>query len=295
MNNIQTYLDNFLTEKEQKMKIAENIIGIDNLLNLILVIENVRPAYLFQPIDYKESSADGEKSKHILNQIKEVFPELKHYDTYQGVLISKKELNIDKNTIISSDEMGRILGYPCWDGFSKIDSTKETTYGVRIIVIQTIKPFIYKETELISNICKDFSQFSNAYNNFIDRCEFVFARTPYNYLNIKNVVIHVEKYPSLDSILNKLASNIPLDNNDKDKISNIFYNACLNNLSSFHFEPDNPTHRGILLGILLNEKNSLLTPFMPFKPDSLKYAEICEISKNLEKDIIDMLHKSKIH
>jgi hypothetical protein len=258
-----------------------------DLLNLILVRENIRPAFLFQPIDYNESSKDGEKCKQILNNIQELFPELNHYEITQGILISKQNLNIEELLLISGDKLGKILGYPCWDGFSKIDSDTETTYGIDIIVVQN-----NNHIQLIANICKDYSNYLIEFKDFIDKCKSVFFKDSYNYLHISDVIIDIQKYPSLDSIIDKLVYNHPLDNSDKNKISNIFYNASFYYLNSHHFEEDNPKHQGILLGILLNEKNSLLTPFIPIKPDSLEYTKICEISKKMENDIILLLNQT---
>jgi len=267
---------------------SENIIETGDLLNLILVTENVRPACLFQPINYNESSKEGEKSKQILNKIKKLFPELKHYDTNQGILISKKEFNIKEISFISGEKLGKILGYPCWDGFSKIDSENETTYSIDIIAVVE-----NKEIQLIANVCKHYSTYLNEFKEFIQNCKSVFFKDSYNYLHISDVIIDIRKFPSLNSILDKLAYNHPLDNSDKDKISNIFYNASFNNLSAVHFEENNPKHQGILLGILLNDKHSLLTPFIPMKPDSLESKEICEISTKLENDIIHFLNESR--
>ena len=79
-------------------------IGLYNLINLILVKERVRPAFLLQPQD-----KGNENIKKIINNIKIYFPELIHskdYLIYQGIIISYDNFN---GREISLNEMGRIF------------------------------------------------------------------------------------------------------------------------------------------------------------------------------------------
>ena len=102
------------------------IIGMNNLLNCILVMENIRPSMLIQPVDYSEVSEKDKKTKSILDEIKKIFPKLKqsnHYQEYQGIIISKK--NYNNRIDISLEEMGKILGYPCYKDFNNIYSIKK--------------------------------------------------------------------------------------------------------------------------------------------------------------------------
>lgn len=257
---------------------------IGTLLNLVLVNENVRPAFLFQPIDFGESSPDGEKSKKILNYAKTFLPNLTFLETYQGVLIYKEKTLLDDKQI-SSEEMGRILGYPCYKE-SPVDSSIETVYAVDVNVKIKDNNII----QLFGNNCKDYSPYQTQYEDFAKKAKNTFAKFPY--LNVVDVFIEVTKYPSLNSIIDKLIRFDTIDADDKTMIGNTFYNACFPNLDSIHFEEDNPIHRGILVGILLKEKHCLLEPFFPLKPDSVEYHEVSNISKRLEDDIIDVLNKS---
>ena len=266
---------------------------ISTLLNLVLVNENVRPAFLFQPIDFGESSPDGVKSKKILNYANTFFPNLSHLNTFQGVLIYKSDMEntlfnekISFDKKISSEEMGRILGYPCCKK-SQSYSLNETRYAVDVNVKKNNNII-----QLFANICKDFSPYQTQYEDFTKDAKKTFAKFPY--LNVDDVFIQVTKYPSLNSIIDKLIRFDTLDADDKTMIGNTFYNACFQNLDLIHFEENNQIHRGILIGILLKEKNCLLEPFFPLKPDSVEYTEVSNISKRLEDDIIDVLNKSII-
>jgi hypothetical protein len=171
-----------------------------SLLNLVLVNENVRPAFLFQPIDFGESSPDGEKSKKILNYTKTFFPNLTHFETYQGVLIYKEKPLFNGNILldekISSEEMGRILGYPCYKE-SPNDSSIETVYAVDVNVKIKDNNII----QLFGNMCKDYSPYQPQYENFAKEAKNAFAKFPY--LNVVDVFIEVTKYPSLNSIIDK--------------------------------------------------------------------------------------------
>lgn len=51
-----------------------NDLDMDVILNCILVNENVRPAMLVQPVDYKEASHEGPKTKYIIEEIKKNVP-----------------------------------------------------------------------------------------------------------------------------------------------------------------------------------------------------------------------------
>ena len=57
---------------------------------------------------------------------------------------------------------------------------------------------------------------------------------------------------------------------------------------------NNPIHRGILLNILINDKNDILSPFYPLYkyPNEKKHVKI--ISKNLSNDLVSILESSYI-
>ena len=70
------------------------------LINLILVTENIRPAFLLQYIDYGEIKKEHTFTNSILLLVKKYFPTLiqsKHYHHNQGVIISKISYDSRKN------------------------------------------------------------------------------------------------------------------------------------------------------------------------------------------------------
>jgi hypothetical protein len=57
---------------------------------------------------------------------------------------------------------------------------------------------------------------------------------------------------------------------------------------------NNEIHKGIVLDLLIRNKNDTLSPFFPLQNYPEKDAEIHEITQSWENDIIDVLEKTKI-
>jgi hypothetical protein len=92
------------------------------LMNCILVDKGIRPAMLIQPQDYGEVTWNDPHTKQILDSIQTKFPRLKqshHYEKYQGIIVSKQNFN---GKTIDNTEMGRILGYPCYEDYETSNS-----------------------------------------------------------------------------------------------------------------------------------------------------------------------------
>ena len=121
-------------------------IPTDVLMNVILVNENVRPAMLIQPQDYREYDETGPITSNILLKLKEKFPKLifsGNYELYQGIIVSKKDYNHQN---ISLQKMGKILGYPCYLDFNP-ESDKER------YLIDIRADYNEKSFQLLANIC----------------------------------------------------------------------------------------------------------------------------------------------
>ena len=109
--------------------IREDLVG--ELLNVILVIHDIRPAMLLQKADYFPNPQ--EKMDHIVTLFKALFKyPLIYTQKGIGVFISKNELppgNTDK-------VYGEILGYPCADDYEYIikNSASLRTYAIGVWV-----------------------------------------------------------------------------------------------------------------------------------------------------------------
>jgi hypothetical protein len=270
-------------------------IGIVNVLNSILVNENVRPAMLVQPVDYNELTGKDPKTKIIIEEIKEMFPELllsEDYESYQGVIISKTNYN---NSYISEKRMGKILGYPYYKDFNSINH-ENVFYSIDFYV----KEINGRKIQLFANICKDEIN-TEQFKSFIDQAKIAFGKEKYkdilNGFEIYEVGTKINKIVPTQSIIQKIIENKELEQDELNKIQNILFNFGFSTEIQIyfldHFQYHNPIHKGILLDLLIKEKNDILSPFYPLQyyPDQEK--NVYEITKKLEKDTIDILEKTK--
>lgn len=267
------------------------------ILNCILVNENVRPAMLVQPADYKEVTHKCPKTKAIIEGIIKYFPNLilsTDYEKYQGVIISKIDYNGNKT--ISSKEMGKLLGYPCYEDFTTIDADK-INYTIDIYV----KTTQYNQIQILANKCKDETKLEE-FNTLANKAEKAFAKKEYkeilNGLEVKEV--YVESLPNIptQTIINKLLQNINLDQTELDKIQNILFNFGFSMELEFYFmiyfQYNNPIHKGILLELLLKEKHNILSPFYPLQNYPIQSKKVNEIIEDWEKGLLDILKKTAI-
>lgn len=286
------------------MSLIEKI-GIENVLNSILVNENVRPAMLVQPADYKEATGKDPKTKFIVDAIKERFPDLivsEDYKTYQGVIISKT--NYNDRIDISLERMGEILGYPCYQDFEKIDPDN-ISYSIDVYVKQKNRQTIQTQTHLFfTNICKDADEIKiKEFKEFADRAKTAFEKEEYKDVLVgfeaDKVVVEVNKIVPTQIIINNLIENKTLDDDEVYKIKNILFNFGFSMELQFYFldnfQYTNPVHKGILLSLLVKEKHDTLTPFFPLQNYPVQSKEVDEITEAWEKDIISLLEKTKIH
>lgn len=269
-----------------------NKIGIENLLNAILVNEDVRPAMLFQDNDYENK----ETVKIILKEIKKLFPNLIHstsYQTYQGVIISKIDYN-KKN--ITLEKMGEILGYPCHDSFMNIDRNNDDIYGIDILVDIKNNPTI----SLFSNICPNTSKI-NEFNDFAEVSKIILNLPKYSKIlsaiEITNVYIDVNFIPCLNSIINKLISNEQInDVNYINSIENAIWNIGFNDQQFNEIKSlinyNNHIHKGIIIYLLVETKNDKLSPFFPLYNYPHQFNEVTNITLELGKSLIDVLKKT---
>jgi len=262
-------------------------IGVENILSLILVNENIRPAFLFQSNSINELS--------ILVEIKKQFTELTHsndYTTYQGTIISRKNYNGQQN--ITTEEMGKILGYPCYKGFDSLDRSK-TYYTIDIVATSTTGKKYY----ILTNVCPNKSNLFK-FTKIAEKARWAFAKEKYKPLigndEIKTVDVVVTEEIPTQYIINKLIQNKNLTKEEKDKVINILFNFGFSMILEIYFidkfQYDNPVHRGILLSLLLREINDNLTPFFPLQNYPEQDVKVEEITQKFEEELIKVLKKT---
>jgi len=270
-----------------KMNLPLNV-----LMNCILVKERVRPALLVQPIDYDENTGKEPKTKQILESIKTLFPELLHSEDYQGILISYEDYNGKE---IDLQEMGRILGYPCYADFGSIDKDA-FSYAVDITVLLENG----ERVQLFANVCKDTSKESE-FESIAKAADAVLKKEEYTAMfksPIKMVNVEVDETIPVKAIINKIIKKEKLPENYIWQINNIFYNFGFSfEFQDFfleHFQKENPVHNGILLSLLLNERNNTLSAFYPLQRFPDEEIEVTETTTAWEKDLKDILLRTKI-
>ena len=260
------------------------------LLNCILVMEDIRPSLMVQPIDYKEVNGKDPKTSKILSKIKELFPELIHseeYEMYQGVLISKKSYDGRKD--IDVHEMGKLLGYPCYQ--DKINKHMRS-YTIEVIAYTKIGMPI----QLFANACKDDSLLKK-FKTLAEKATKAFTKH-HDLLIREGIDIHrvsaeIEEFIPSSVVVDKLIKNIKLSENEIFKIGNVFYNFGFERLTTDMIQFNNEIHKGIVLDLLVRDKNDTLSPFFPLQNYPEKDAEINQITQSWENDIINVLEKTK--
>jgi len=271
------------------MSLIEKI-GIGNLLNCILVNEGVRPAMLIQPADYGEATGNDIKTKFIIQEIKNYFPKFilsEYYKIYQGIIISKTNYNGQE---ISLEQMGEILGYPCYKDYNNINPD-EISYCINIYV---------NNIQLFANVCKDESCME-IFKCIAEKAKIAFDKMEYiqllNNFKFDKIIVETDKIIPTQTIINNLIENKLLNHDEINKIQNILFNFGFTMKLQIYFldnfQYTNPIHKGILLGLLLNEKNNILTPFFPLQNYIIQQTEVCKITKSWENCIIDILDNTR--
>ena len=267
---------------------------IDVTLNCILVNENVRPAMLVQPQDYGEATGEDPNTQSILQKIKTNFPELlqsENYETYQGIIISKTNYN---GQSISLNDMGKILGYPCYQDFENLDRDK-TTYGIDFNIIFKNG----KKMQLWGNICKDKTKLTE-FNNLAAKAKNAFNNPKYKSLlqgnEVANIEIDIRAIIPTQELINNLIQNKNMTKEEMDELREYLANlGFTNDLVEYDFQFYNPIHQGIILTLLSKYKNDVLSPFYPLQEYPGKLEEVDEITKKLEINLIQILNETKIN
>jgi hypothetical protein len=246
-------------------------IPLDVYMNAILVNNDIRPAMLVQPQDYYDGSYDLQT---ILDFIKTNFPVLlfsDKYETYQGIIISKQDYN---GIRINLTEMGKILGYPCYDNF---ESGNELVYAISVIAILEDN----SRVQIIPNMCDSNLRIEQFQNIAVD------AKKIFKSLNlsfVKDVTVEEKYVPTTSQIINKIKTNQVLSEQDIYKINEIFENLNFEKLKFDNFNYSNELHKGILISMCLNSLYDTLEPFYPL--NEKKNKKVSKIAAALEQSIL---------
>lgn len=256
---------------------------MDVELNLILVQENVRPAMLIQPADYKEATGKDPQTKSILNSIRDRYPDLilsEQYETYQGIIVAKQSY---EGQDISLERMGEILGYPC---FREFHQTPLYSIHVNVHLGGIVELFANGST----------SDSIEAFQAFAEKATPILQSRFKTFQRIEIVV-----YPIVptQTVIDHLLEEKELTVSELDHLQNVLFNFGFSLEFQFyvmdHVQFHNPVHRGILLSLLVREKNDTLSPFFPLQQFPTQRKEVDDITVAWEKDLMYLFEHSKIN
>ena len=276
---------------------AIDIIGINNFLNLILVNEHIKPAFLLS-----ESICNETTKPHLLSEITKAFPSLKqsiNYTIYDGIIISHNDYNEYKGSSISSQNIEVLLGFSFYENFN------HTTNGYNTYTINFNVQLKNGSIEnLFTNLCMHITEdIIELLNIFAETATETFHKEKYiNLLGefaVINLYTEIISNISPDTIIQKLVNNIKLGNDDFYKIREIFINLHFShNFQIFfnsYFQENNNIHKGILIGIIVNSKHSLSTPIQDIPPYKDKYNEIQNIVNEWETNLMLVITQTQVN
>lgn len=310
-NNITTFITmNFLTEERSEIEIAITSLKMyrirkEDLMNVILVNDNKRNAMLFQPVNYKETSVTDPITLKLLQSIHTLFPKLLftiRYYGYQGIIISKKDYSDEH---IDSERMGKILDYPCYEGFDELSDDSEKTV-VNVYVHYKTLSGSENKTQLFANVANEVTDEQKAeFDAFIPAFMETLIKDDYmtllnkvcNIQNIEKIQIDYQMIITIQSIIDGLIAGKEPSEIEKEEIHNILYNTVLSENFQlyfiYNFEYDNPIHIGILLQILMWENKNPLSVFYPLYRYPQQSEMVDAVASELEQSMIQTLQLTK--
>lgn len=213
----------------------------DIALNALLVLNNIRHAFLIQPVDYRERSSRDPETARILATLRDVFYGFTYKEINQGVLVS-----LDKNIIQfpsqhTVTELGNLLSYPCAG-----DILFRRNYVVHYA-------FIYHQSryDIMSVICNDVDESVTSLSHRIEQ----FILSLNRYLDAPmEYMMETSRLYTVDTVIEAVRSNrISVD--IEEEVYNLFSNFDMDLLTILHDEDRldimDPQFREFLLTLLL--------------------------------------------
>jgi hypothetical protein len=261
------------------------------ILNAILVEEGIRNAMLIQPQDYGNNDHTESPTINYLDELKAAFPGLiqtSNYETYQGVIISKRDYSGEN---IGLNKMGEILSYPCHAEFADLDRTLEH-YTIRVDAYLTNGDMF----DLIPNICQT-KKHLHMFEDMAKKAETVLkTNEKYKFLKVDKVNVMVMEIIPTIKIINRLADNKQLTNSYLSEIYNILLNKGYSQ-NKVHkimeiFNPNNAVHRGIMITLMVDFEYDMLSPFYSLTNYPEEYEMVKEITDEQCNKILELLEKT---
>lgn len=255
----------------------EDSIGLENYMNAVLVKKEGRPAFMIQPSDYDARKAIDADTRKTLDHIQTAFPELYQLKTGWGIILSKKKISL--SSINDDYDIGKILGYPCYKDFKRVQDTTENRVSYEIIVTLKWKG-IRNSIQLFANLCKDQSSYP-VQLEIKKKIEAILTTDEVLGDHVESVELHEEILLSPMYLLQSLRENKKITDHEKETIINHVWNLGFSHKIIRILEKidiNTTFHRGVLCTLLAYYIHNPLEPFYPLQ----NHDEQKEVVKNLE-------------
>lgn len=299
-------------EEYKLLKLFSHFNNIEQYIECFLIKYDVRQSYLLEGCKCLGKRKTSLFSRIFYNDnckihssIRKWFPELVETHVLGfGTFISKE--NIDLSEIKNDDDVGRILGYPAWKGFSNLNRN-EIYYSFGIHISFKDFPEQYKNffepLDIINNVSSyDISEDMEIIRRKI---EYVLKHKTDTFIEINKYIdiISVNKYVHypIRYLINKLIDNennigdMMLDE-EKNEIRKYIWNLMNSNdkITQYEFEWNNNIHIGIIISLLLQYENHELKPFYNyFREEHPKAILSSSINQKFALELIKVLDITK--
>jgi hypothetical protein len=228
---------------------------LEDYLNSLLVLKGVRKAYLIQ-----NHYPDTHFVEKRINKIKLAYKD-SLLVTQKGNYFFVSTRKFDMNEIDTNAKIAALLRYNCDVPFDELDRTKDT---VEYNFVVKLNNSALNSINLLTYVCQTDSKVKQA-NSLLQHITAVFKKEELNITTTLNVV---HRSPPDQLILKLLNPSHNFTKQEVEDIENVVYNVIgpsgtdeLVNAINF----TNLTHRGIILSIITEHKNDILSPFYPLQ------------------------------
>lgn len=261
-------------------------IGLELMINCILVQHDVRPAFLIQPADYSEATSSDPKTSAMIAGIRRYFPNLILSEISGETLVSKRAyVEADIKTDV---DMGTIIGYPCAKDYPYIREHQNTIKTTTIDIIAHLLPGGNTDSlQILAYACLNDSQYTAA-KKFAADCERVLKSSPIVGAIISSVEAELRVNVPVSLLIEKFVQGVKKFNDDEHyAITNYIANLGFDNIHKFRMDYSNPVHRGIIIALLTLYKNNPLSAFYPLQ-DHAEGDESNRINSIFELELINI-------
>jgi len=236
---------------------------------------------MLQWIDYHEKTVNGPITINKLAKLSEYFPELKQSVVYQGVILSKTAYT---NEEVTSENIGQILGYPCYMDLEYIIAhPDEECFTMSLVAILNSGERVH----IMDNRCRHMYHILEMNDMAINALAVLKNDEIFDKL-IREVKVEVSKSIPVKSLIN-LILNDAIDEYDKLEINNYIWNLGFEILGDFNFDYSNKIHIGIVLTLLTHYDNNPLSAFYPLQKFPDYDDRVNELTLKWEQELLKIL------